>query len=137
MIVVDSNILGYAVIAGEFTNQSLRARRRDPAWVAPPLWRFEVRNILATTMRVEGLALETAADAFDEARDMVQEVEHGLPSRQVLLLAQTLKISAYDAEFVTLAEKLDLPLVTADRRLAGVHPERVLTLEEFAADPGI
>jgi len=41
--------------------------------------------------------------------------------------------SAYDAEFVLVAERLGLPLVSADRKLAKAFPGRVLSPEEFVA----
>ena len=42
-------------------------------------------------------------------------------------------VSAWDAEFVFVAEALGLPLVTADRRLARAFPGRVVPLAEAIA----
>ena len=51
MIVVDTNLIAYAVVPGARTEAALSVLGADPAWVAPALWRSELRNALATTMR--------------------------------------------------------------------------------------
>ena len=43
-----------------------------------------------------------------------------------LELAATRRLSGYDALYVVLAEALEVPLVTADRRLAELVPDAVL-----------
>ena len=50
MIVVDTNLVAYAVLPGERTADALALAERDPAWIAPALWRRELRNVLATLM---------------------------------------------------------------------------------------
>lgn len=39
MIVVDSNILAYLYLPGDFTEQAERLLGENPDWVAPSLWR--------------------------------------------------------------------------------------------------
>jgi predicted nucleic acid-binding protein len=46
MIVVDSNIIIYLHVRSEKTNLALQVLRKDPYWVAPPLWESEFRNVL-------------------------------------------------------------------------------------------
>jgi predicted nucleic acid-binding protein len=133
MIVVDTNLIAYAVLPGERTDAALSVLGADPAWVAPALWRSELRNALATTMRAGKLSLAGAVDAFDQADRLVTDA--GLPdaTEACLRLAAAGETSAYDAEFVLVAERLDLPLVTADRKLARAFPGRVISPEEFVA----
>ncbi len=134
MIVVDTNLLAYAVLAGERSELAERVALRDSDWIAPGLWRHEMANVLATAMRVRGLSLTEALYAFAAAERLVvdAEIEPGLADR--LELAARGQVSAYDAEFVAVALRLDLPLVTADRRLAQAFPKSVLRVEEFVGE---
>ena len=135
MIVVDSNLLAYSVLPGEGTPLALRVAARDAGWIAPSLWRHELANVLATAMRLRGLTLADAVSAFSEAERLVVDAEFVPGLEAKLDLAARGKVSAYDAEFVAVAQELDLPLVTADRRLALAFPERVRLLAEFLAGP--
>ena len=49
----------------------------------------------------------------------------------VLMLAAQSGCSAYDCEFVALAQDLGVPLVTSDRRLAAKFRPRAIHLREF------
>ena len=133
MIVVDANVLAYTVLPGERTGAALRALEKDPEWVAPPLWRSEVRNVLATTMRLQGLALEDATTAFRHADRLVVDVPAPADTHHILALAQRTRTPAYDSEYAALAESLDLTFVTADRRLARRFPEVAVTLADFVS----
>ena len=70
MIVVDTNLVPYAVLSGERTSDALAIAERDSEWIAPALWRRELRNVLATLMRVRQLSLRLKVAAF-EAEDLV------------------------------------------------------------------
>ena len=65
MIVVDTNLIVQTVLPGEGHEAALEVAARDPEWVAPALWRSELRNVLATSMRVRGLRLPGAVAAFE------------------------------------------------------------------------
>lgn len=132
MIVADTNLIAYAVVPGERTSAALAVLEVDSHWVAPPLWRSELRNALLTTMRAGKLTLARAVVAFEEANRLVTDAELEEEAEACLRLAKEGKISAYDAEFVLAAERLGRPLVSADRKLEKAFPGRVLSPEEFA-----
>jgi predicted nucleic acid-binding protein len=135
VIVVDTSVVAYAVIPGRQTESALALALRDPEWVAPRLWRSELRNVLATAMRVSNLDLASALAVFSAAEDLVADVEIESSTRDCLELAELGAISAYDAEFVLAASLFDSRLVTADRRLVRAFPDRALLLADAARGP--
>jgi predicted nucleic acid-binding protein len=70
--------------------------------------------------------------AFSAAEELVTDTEIEISTADCLERASAGKISAYDAEFVVAAERLDLLLVTADVRLVKAFPDRAIAAEEFA-----
>lgn len=131
MIVSDTNLIAYFFIKGPFTEPARRALRRDRHWVAPPLWRYELLNVVATTFRQGLLDESQARRTIKEAGHLVREREHYRPWDVVELSART-KAAAYDCEFLVLAKKLKVPLVTADHYLLKIFPETAISIEEFA-----
>ncbi|HNV72151.1 MAG TPA: type II toxin-antitoxin system VapC family toxin [Candidatus Ozemobacteraceae bacterium] len=59
------------------------------------------------------------------------EQEVPVTSKEVLDITLNAKCSGYDAEFVALATKLQVPLVTCDKKLAREFPKRVFELKDF------
>ena len=53
-------------------------------------------------------------------------------TRAGMQLALESNCSAYDCEFVAVAERLGLPLVTEDRRVLAAFPRIAISLEAFA-----
>lgn len=131
MIVVDTNVLAYAAIPGQSTVNALAALARDPEWVAPSLWRSELRSVLVLEVRLRGMSQGDALVAFSEAEALVTEPDFPVDTAKVLALAGASGASAYDCEFVALAEELGVPLVTADRRLAERFPAIAVELRRF------
>ncbi len=131
MIVVDTNILGYLLLTGARSAEAERALRKDPVWAAPLLWRSELRNVLALYMRQRGMTVEQATQVIDKADELLQGREYTLPSRTVLDLVAQSVCSAYDCEFVALAQELNVLLLTDDRRILSEFPQRSISLTRF------
>ena len=128
MIVVDVNVLAYLLIPGRYTSSAEVLLEADAAWAAPRLWRSEFRNVLANYLRSNLLELTDAAALFQRASDIIGAEEYEVETPEVLRLSKQSKCSAYDCEYVVLAEFLDLELVTADAKLAKAFPKRVRLL---------
>lgn len=122
MIVVDSNVLAYLYLPGDHTGAAERLYQQDPDWHAPILWRSEYRNILAGYMRRGTLTLEQACAIQHEAETLLDGAEHEPDSRRVLELVQASDCSAYDCEFIALAEALGTTVVTMDAKLIRAFP---------------
>lgn len=129
MIVVDTNVLAYAVLPSDRSSVVQALGERDPDWIAPVIWRREMRNVLATTMRVRRLTLPSALAAFAAAEGLVVDATVEPSVEECLRIAASGGVSAWDAEFVFVAEALGLPLVSADRRLCAAFPGRVVALD--------
>jgi predicted nucleic acid-binding protein len=133
MIVVDTNIIGYVYLGSDRSTQAEQVLFRDAEWAAPILWRSELRNVLAKYIRNQWLSLEDAAQVMDEAIALMREREFEVSSSQVLSLAALSNCSAYDCEFVALAQALEVPLVTVDRQVLKHFSETAVSLEDFVA----
>jgi predicted nucleic acid-binding protein len=128
MIVVDSNVLAYLYLPGEYTAAAEALLEQDPDWAAPILWRSEIRNILAGCIRRKAISFEQANSLQREAESLLAGAEFEVDSLSVLELVRDSDCSAYDCEFVALAMKLDTRLVTMDKKLLRQFPKRTVAL---------
>ena len=133
MIVVDSNVIAYCWILGERTELAQRVRLRDRHWHAPLLWRSEVRSALAGYLWRGAIDADQAAATMVASELALAGCEHLVSSDTVLRLAADSRLSAYDCEFVALAESLAVPLVTEDRAVLKAFPDLALTMETYLA----
>ncbi|TDP61419.1 type II toxin-antitoxin system VapC family toxin [Roseateles toxinivorans] len=128
MIVVDSNVLAYLYLPGEYTAAAEALLEQDSDWASPILWRSEFRNILAGYMRRKAISFEQANSLQREAESLLEGAEFEVDSSAVLELVRDSDCSAYDCEFVALAMKLDTKLVTMDKKLLRAFPKRTIAL---------
>ena len=128
MIVVDSNVLAYLYLPTEFTTAAEALLEHEPDWAAPILWRSEFRNILAGCMRRKTISFEQANSLQREAESLLEGSEFEVDSQVVLELVRDSDCSAYDCEFIALAIKLDVKLVTMDNKLLRAFPKRAIAL---------
>ena len=131
MIVVDTNIVAYSLIRGPRTALALEARRRDPRWRFPELWRHEYLNVLATFARQTGLDAGAVTGLWNQAAGLLAESTVAVNMSHALQIAVEHGISAYDAQFLALAHQLGVPCVTDDKRLQRRFPGRAISMEEF------
>lgn len=132
MIVVDTNVIAYLLIGGAKTPQAENALRKDTEWCAPVLWRSEFRNILAAYMRRGVLSHKGALELSHEGEQLLAGSEYQVESGVVLNLVALSHCSAYDCEFVALAQELNVPLVTSDRQVLSQFPSIAVSLDVFA-----
>lgn len=103
----------------------------DPNWIVPPLWRSEVRNVLRGYTVAGRMKLGEASQLIERAEDRLAGNEYAVSSDHVLALVAATRCSAYDAEYVALAQASSTTLVTSDRKLRGLFPTVARTPEEF------
>ena len=131
MIVVDSNVIAYYWINGPLTEAAQQVWEKDPAWHVPFLWRSEMRSILTGYLRDGTLNARQIAQVMTAAEAAFSSREHLASSEMVFRIVGETSLSAYDAEFVALAEALAVPLVTADKVVLKAFPARAQTMEAF------
>ena len=98
-------------------NVATRILADDPEWVVPEVWRTELLSVL------RGLHLGgklTSQDAAHALRWLQEITVVTAPTGPCLTRMWELRdnLSAYDANYVAVAESHDLTLVTADVRIA-------------------
>jgi predicted nucleic acid-binding protein len=133
MIVVDTNLIAYLLLEGERTKQAEKALLADAEWAAPLLWRSEFRNVLALYLRQEVISFDLALNIAEEAELLMQGKEYELSSSEVLGLVAESHCSAYDCEFVALAQSFRVPLVTSDKRILSEFPKTAISLDSFVS----
>jgi predicted nucleic acid-binding protein len=131
VIVADSNLIAYFVIPGPKLGEAQAVLRKDDVWAAPVLWRSEFRNILALYLRQGHIHLAAALQYMAEAESLLVDHESEVESAPVLAIANSSGCTAYDCEFVHLAQSLGVPLVTADKKVLREFPGLAVSLEDF------
>ena len=118
MIVVDASVLANALADDGSDGGVARARlTAGDDLVAPDLVDVETVAVLRKRWMAGDLSKNRFSAAIDDLEDLDLVRYPALPlMRRAFELRDN--VTAYDAVYVALAERLDCPLVTADRRLA-------------------
>ena len=131
MIVVDTNIISYLYLPTEFSSSVEKLLHTDSEWISPFLWKSEFRNVLTFYMRKGIITLEDALVIQQDAEDLLLYNEYQIPSIQVLNLVSKSECSAYDCEFIALAQDLNTSLVTQDKKILNNFPKTAFSIESF------
>jgi len=133
MIVADTNIIAYLYLESERSAQVEKLLEKDSQWVAPLLWRSEFRNVLALYLRKRNLSLEQAKQIMQEAMLLMREREYEIDSSRILELVVESGCSAYDCEFVALAQDLGISFVTVDQKIHKEYAQIAVPLDDILA----
>ena len=131
MIVVDTNIIAYRFIKGDRTEKVLKAQQKDPDWILPSLWRHEFLNVLSTAARNKVLNTDQCLEVWKSAVRVLHSLERNVDMVKALSLSLETSISAYDAQYITLAESVRIKCLTEDRNLLKTFPAVAVSLEQF------
>jgi predicted nucleic acid-binding protein len=131
MIVVDVNTIAYLWIPGEMTTLAEHVLAQDAHWVSVILWRSEFRNILAGYLRRGQLNRLTVDRCLNAAENQLARHEYLVPSDRVMRLVEQSECSAYDCEYVALAQDLNVPLITSDKAIIRAFPSLAISPKSF------
>jgi predicted nucleic acid-binding protein len=130
MIVVDTSVIASLWVPNDMEELAYEVLRKDPDWVAPLLWRSELRNVLALYLRKNILEMSTVLQSIQEAEQLMESNAYEVNSTQVLQLVHNSSCSSYDCEFVALAGDLGVKLVSFDKQICrefsgiAIHPKK-------------
>ena len=96
---------------------ALEALRRDKV-VAPAILWFEVRNVLIVGERRGRIDEAQTRKAIAILARLPIEIDRSPSDAELIRIARRRQLTAYDAAYLELALRLDLPLATRDARLA-------------------
>ena len=133
MIVVDTNVIAYFIVPGDTTQYAEAVLGKDPEWSAPKLWRSEMRNLLTLYIRNGALGLDETITHMANAERLLSGREFDVVSDEVLKLAAISGCTAYDCEFAYLAQRLNVPLVTSDKKLLTTFPNVAVSMDDFVS----
>src|SRR6266511_3039524 len=130
MVLIDANILAHMTIEGARSDAARKLLASDGDWHSEAFIMVELTNILATAVRVKILQTQEAYAVLERAEILLSSTLHRTAHSDVLRAAHEYNISAYDARYIALAQKLDLPLITEDRKLRKAVPQWTISLDE-------
>ena len=105
--------------ASDITDNLLE-RVRDYGAVVPSLWLLEITNVLLQAERRGRIATKDVTTQLELLRILPISFEH---TNQVEIFSSTMalaraeQLTSYDATYLELAIRLDLPLATLDKKL--------------------
>jgi predicted nucleic acid-binding protein len=129
MLVLDSSV----TLAWYVPDESSRVTRAlldqvvEKGAIVPQHWQLEVGNALLLAMRRRRVSPERRAEALEQLRRMQLSVDAETSDHawtRSLALADAHRLTLYDACYLELAQRKQLPLATLDRdlRAAGQGP---------------
>lgn len=100
--------------ASDYT-EAIARRLEDDQAVVPPLWELELTNVLRTTCLKGRLDAQAAHQVLARIVSLPIQVDRQ-PARagEILALALRFGLSSYDATYLELALRLQLPMASVD-----------------------
>ncbi|AYH42721.1 type II toxin-antitoxin system VapC family toxin [Azoarcus sp. DN11] len=115
-------ILDNSVVTGWFLEdqatpytEAISALLEDDRAIVPALWQLEFANVLRTACRKQRLVAAHAQQIIEQICSLPIEIDTGTPGpSELLALALRYNLSSYDAAYLELALRLQLPIATKD-----------------------
>jgi predicted nucleic acid-binding protein len=133
MLLIDTNIVAYLLIEGDYTEAAQDLHGRDPDWRSEAFLLVEFTNVLAAYLATKRMTFSLAQDFLTKAVALLDGKLARIPHPTVLALSDRYRVNAYDARFLALADHLGSRLVTEDARLRAAAPALTQSLAEALA----
>jgi predicted nucleic acid-binding protein len=119
-LVLDSSVVGcwcFPDEASPIADAAFDQLGADQA-IVPVLWWFEVRNVLVINERRGRIDPPGSGAFLADLERLPIHLDRRPDSDAVIALARTHRLTVYDAAYLELALRADVPLATLDQRLA-------------------
>ena len=118
-------VLDNSVVCGWFLENQATAygdaiieRLRDDRAAVPALWELEFTNVLRSACLRQRMTAETAQRVVAQITALPIDVDRSaVPASAILALALRFGLSSYDAAYLELALRLQLPIASGDGAL--------------------
>jgi predicted nucleic acid-binding protein len=131
MIVVDTNVTAYLLIDGRHSELARSVHQLDSEWWVPAVWQHEFVNMMTNYGKFGGFSVDeciaTWSDALNVLKCRIEEPDWS----GVLQTAVKHGITAYDAQFIWLADAKVTVCVTEDKELVKKFPKTAISMENF------
>lgn len=122
-VVIDSSVALTWCFEDEATPETdaLFEHVRDDGAVVPGLWHMELGNVLLQAEKRGRISASDVATRLELIGALPISVDQETTTRawrEILMLARTERLTAYDAAYLELAARRGLPLLTRDHDLA-------------------
>jgi predicted nucleic acid-binding protein len=115
-------VLDNSVVAGWFLEDqatpytdAIAARLEEDRAVVPALWQLEFANVLRTACKRNRITAAQAQQVIEQICTLPIEIDRDAPGpAELLALALRYDLSSYDAAYLELALRLQLPVATKD-----------------------
>ncbi len=118
--VLDNSIVSGWFIRNQATpySEAIAVRLQDDRAVVPALWELEFSNVLRTACLRKAMTAQAAQAVIAQIVSLPIDVDRrAVPPSEVLTLALRFGLSTYDAVYLELALRLQLPIATLDAPL--------------------
>lgn len=121
-------VLDNSVVAGWFLEDqatpytdAIAARLEEDRALVPALWQLEFANVLRSACKRKRIAAPQAQQVIEQICSLPIEIDADTPGpAELLALALRYDLSSYDAAYLELALRLQLPVATKDGPLRQV-----------------
>lgn len=131
MIVVDTHIIAYMTFKTAHTEVVQLLHSAVSAWAVPALWRSEFLNVMSIFYKKALLEREELVPALSFAEKLCGGREFYVSNLEILQLVMSSSCSSYDCEYVALAKKMNVPLITYDKQILKEFPTLAFIPEDY------
>ena len=120
--VVDNSVVSGWYLENQATpyTEAIAERLREDRAMVPALWELELANVLRTACLRQRMTAEKAQQVLARIAKLPIAVDRvGAPPHELLALTLRFALSSYDAAYLELALRLQLPVATVDVALSG------------------